>query len=101
MSPRWLREDEQDSIPWERRQDDRLENVLGAFVVTLGESVQERMAAAAGCSPTAVAALQWIGREPRLRSSDLARVLGLSSPGASQVVCALIAAGLVQRTRYL
>jgi MarR family transcriptional regulator, negative regulator of the multidrug operon emrRAB len=100
MSPRWLREDERDSIPWERRQDHRLENLFGALVVTLGERVQERMGAAAGCPPTAVAALQWIGRWRRIRSSDLAQVLELTPPGASHLVGALIAAGLIERTRY-
>jgi MarR family transcriptional regulator, negative regulator of the multidrug operon emrRAB len=100
MSPRWLREDERDSIPWERRQDDRLENLLGALAVTLGERVQERMAAAARCSPTAVAALQWVGRGRGLRTCELAEALGITMPGASQVVASLIADGLVQRTRY-
>ena len=100
MSPRWLREDERDSIAWEARHDDRLENLLGALAVTLGETVQERMAAAGRCSPTAVAALQWIGRGRGLRASDLAEALGITAPGASQLVASLIAVGLVQRTRH-
>ena len=68
--------------------------------MTLGELVQERMAAAARCSPTAVAALQWVGRGGDLRTCDLAEALGITMPGASQVVASLIADGLVQRTRY-
>lgn len=100
MSPRWLREGEGDSIPWERRQDHRLENLLGALAVTLGERVQERMAAAARRSPTAVAALQWVGRGRGLRTCDLAEALGITTPGASQLLASLIADGLVQRTRH-
>src|SRR5678815_1393763 len=100
MSPRWLRQDERDEVPWEERQDGRLENLLGALAVTLGERVQERMAAAAGCSRRAVAALQWLGRSRRLRTRDLAEALEVSMPGASQLVRSLMAAGLVQRTRY-
>ena len=99
MSPRWLREDERDSVSWEQRQDDRLENLLGALVVTLGERVQERMAAAAGCSASAVAALQWVGRRRGLRTCDLAEALEISTPGASQLVASLMAEGLVQQTR--
>ena len=66
----------------------------------LGELVQERMAAAARCSPTAVAALQWVGRGRGLRTCDLAEALGITMPGASQLVASLIADGLVQRTRF-
>lgn len=99
VSPRWLREDERDSIPWERRQDHRLENLLAALAVRLGDLVQERMAAAARCSPTAVAALQWVGRGRGLRTCDLAEALGITMPGASQLVASLIADGLVQRAR--
>src|SRR5262249_50728974 len=80
---------------------DRLENMLGALVVTLGARVQKRMAEAAGCSPMAVAALQWIDRGRRLRPTDLVEALEITSPGASQLVRSLIAAGLVQRTRYM
>jgi hypothetical protein len=86
MDPRWLREDERDSIPWERRQDHRLENLLAALAVTLGALVQERMEAAARCSPTAVAALQWVGRGGGLRACVLAEALGITMPGASQLV---------------
>jgi len=100
MSPRWLRQDDRDPIPWERQQDERLENLLAAFSVTLGDLVQERMAAEAGCSPTAVAALQWVGRGSGLRTCDVAEALGTSISGASQLVAALIAAGMVQRVRY-
>ena len=100
MSPRWLREDERDSVPWESRQDHRLENLLGALAVTLGELVQERMAAAARRSPTAVAALQWVGRGRDLRTCDLAEALGITTPGASQLVASLITDGLIQRTRH-
>ena len=89
-----------DSIPWERRQDDRLENLLGALAVTLGERVQERMAAsgpmlADGRGGAAV------GRSGRgLRTCNLAEALGITMPGASQVVASLVADGLVQRTRF-
>jgi DNA-binding MarR family transcriptional regulator len=100
VSPRWLRDDETDSIPWERRQDFRLENLLGALVVTVGERVLERMQAAAGCSPTAIAALQWVGRGPGLRTCDVAEALAISATGASQLVTSLIAEGLVERSRY-
>jgi DNA-binding MarR family transcriptional regulator len=100
MSPRWLRENERDSIPWESRQDQRLENLLAALAVTLGELVQERMAATARCSPTAVAALQWVGRGRGLRTCDLAQALRITMPGASQLVASLIADGLVQRIRH-
>jgi len=100
VSPRWLREDETDSISWERRQDFRLENLLGALVVTVSERVHERMQAAAGCSSTSIAALQWVGRGPGLRTCDVAEALALSTTGASQVVASLIAEGLIQRTRY-
>lgn len=98
VSPRWLREDERDTS-WERRQDERLENLLAALVVTLGEGVQDRMAAIAGFSPTAIAALQWLGRGRGLRTRDLAEALGISSPGASQLVASLTAAGMVRRAR--
>jgi len=100
VSPRWLRQDDRDPTSWEQHQDERLENLLGALAVTLGERVQERMAAAAGCSPVAVAALQWIGRGRHLRTCDIAEVLGISSPGASQLVASLMNAGLVERARY-
>ena len=101
MSPRWLRQDDRDPVSWEERQDDRLENMLGALVVTFGARVQKRMAEAAGCSPMAVAALQWIDRGRSLRPSDLVEALEITSPGASQLVHSLIAAGWVQRTRYM
>ena len=100
VSPRYLRQDDRDPYTWEQRQDERLENLFGALVVTLGERVQERMAEAAGCSPTGVAALHWIDRGRCLRSCDLVEALALSSPGGSQVVQSLIAAGLVERRRY-
>src|SRR5690348_7713509 len=97
MSPRWLREDEQDSVTWERHQDGRVENLLGALVLTLGDRVQERMAAAAGCSLQSVAALQWLSRGHPLRATDLAKALGITRTGASQVLGSLVAAGLVER----
>ena len=101
MSPQWLREDERDSVTWERHQDSRLENLLGALVVTIGDRVRERMAAAAGCSHLSVAALQWVSRVHWLRPTDLRKALGISSPGASQVIGSLVAAGLLeQRTPY-
>jgi DNA-binding MarR family transcriptional regulator len=100
MSPRWLREDEQDSVTWERHQDSRIENLFGALVVTLGDRVQERMAAAAGCSLQSVAALQWMSRGHPLRATDLGRALGISRTGASQVIGSLVAAGMVERTPY-
>jgi DNA-binding MarR family transcriptional regulator len=100
VSPRWLREGETDSISWERRQDFRLENLLGALVLAVSERVHERMQAAAGCSSTAIAALQWVGRGPDLRTCDVAEALAMSTTGASQIVASLIAEGLVQRTRH-
>jgi DNA-binding MarR family transcriptional regulator len=100
MSPRWLREDEPDSAGWEKQQDRRLENLVGALAVAVGELVQERMAAAAGCSPTAVSALQWVGRGRGLRTRDVAEALGISMPGASQLIESLIGAGLIERSRY-
>ena len=100
MSPRLLRQDDRDPMSWEQRQDERLENLLGALAVTLGERVQERMAEAAGCSPMAVAALQWIERGRGLRPCDLVQALEISAPGGSQLVRSLIAAGLVHRARY-
>jgi DNA-binding MarR family transcriptional regulator len=95
-----LRLDDRDPIPWEQQQDERLENLLAALSLTLGDLVQERMAAAAGCSPTAVAALQWVGRAPDVRTCDVAEALEISIPGASQLMASLIAAGMVQRARY-
>ena len=68
VSPRWLREDETDSISWERGQDIRLENLLATLVMTVGDRVRERMEAAAGCPSTAIGALQWVGRCPGLGS---------------------------------
>src|SRR5215470_9758859 len=97
MSPRWLREDEQDSVTWERHQDGRLENLFGALVLTLADRVQERMATASGCSLQSVAALQWMSRGQRLRATDLAKALRISRTGASQVIGSLVAAGLVER----
>ena len=99
MSPRWRRQDDRAPMSWEQRQDERLENMLGALAVTLGQRVQERMGEAAGCSPLAVTALQWIARGRHLRSRDLVEALEITSPGASQLVRSLIVAGLVQRTR--
>jgi DNA-binding MarR family transcriptional regulator len=87
-------------MSWEQRQDERLENLVGAFALSLGERLQERMAEAAGCSSTAVAALQWIDRGRKLRPSDLVEALEISSPGGSQLVRSLMATGLVQRARY-
>ena|SRR5215469_5701994 len=100
MSPRSLRQDDRAPMSWEQRQDERLENLLAALAVTLGERVQERMAEAAGCSPMAVAALQWIDRGRGLRPSDLVQALQISAPGGSQLVRSLIDAGLVHRARY-
>jgi DNA-binding MarR family transcriptional regulator len=100
MSPRWLREDEQDSVTWERHQDIRLENLVGALVMTLGDRVQERMAAAAGCSLQSVAALQWMSRGHPLRPTDLGEALGISRTGASQLIGSLVAAGLLERRPY-
>ena len=99
MSPRWLR-DEEEPGSWERGQEQRLDNMLAAFVVTLGERVQTRMARAAGCSPTAVAALQWVDRGRRVRTCDLAEALEITMSGASQLVRSLAGEGLVQRTRH-
>jgi DNA-binding MarR family transcriptional regulator len=87
-------------MSWERQQDQRLENLLGALAVALGDRVQERMRLAAGCSPAQVAALQWVGRGRGLRTGDVAEALGISMPGASQMVASLCAAGLVQRIRH-
>jgi DNA-binding MarR family transcriptional regulator len=100
VSPRWLRQDERDPVPWEQRQDRRLENLLGALVVTLGEQVQEQMAAAAGCSSIGVAALQWLGRGSDLRARDLVEALDISAPGASQLVASLTTTGLIERMRH-
>lgn len=100
MSPKWLREDERDSVTWERHQDIRLENLFGALVVTLADRVRERMASAAGCAHLSVAALQWVSRSHRLRPSDLGKALRISSPGASHVVSSLVGAGMLERTRY-
>ena len=100
MSPRWLRQDDRDPMSWEQRQDERLENLLGALAVALGERVQERMAEASGCSPMAVAALQWIDRGRDLRPCDLVKALEISAPAGSQLIRSLIAAGLVHRARY-
>jgi hypothetical protein len=79
-------------MSWEQRQDERLENLLRGVRNVAGERLQERMAEPAGCSSTAVAALQWIDRGRRLRPSDLA--LEISSPGGSHFVRSLLATGL-------
>jgi len=70
--------------------------MLGALAVTLGQRVQERMGEAAGCSPLAVTALQWIARGRHLRSRDLVEALEITSPGASQLVRSLIVARLAR-----
>ena len=95
-----MRQDDRDPMSWEQRQDERLENLLGAFAVALGERLQKRMAQAAGCSPTGVAALEWLDRGHNLRPRDLVEALEISPPGASQLIRSLIAAGLVRRARY-
>jgi DNA-binding MarR family transcriptional regulator len=87
-------------MSWEQRQDERLENLLGAFAVALGERLKKRMADAAGCSPMGVAALEWLDRGHNLRPRDLVDALEISPPGASQLVRSLMAAGLVRRARY-
>lgn len=100
MSPRSLRQDDRDPMSWEQRQDERLENLLGAFVVALGERLQKRMAEAASCSSTGVAALAWLDRGHNFRPKDLVDALELSPPGASQLIRSLMAEGLVRRARY-
>ena len=75
----------------------RVANLLGAVATAVGDRVREaagRALAHGGETPAAVVAL---GHAPGLSNDALARVLGLSHPGAVRLVDRLVADGLVER----
>ena len=75
----------------------RTANLLGAIALGLADNIldtAERHVAHGGCTP---AALCVIGHEPGQSIDFLARVLGMSHPGAVRLVDRLEADGLIQR----
>lgn len=95
MRPRWLIEEEgpRPSIAA------RASQLLGALAVQLGDRLNESMTSAAELSPEAIAALQWIGRAPGVRSRDLGKALGIGNPAVAHLVASLQAKDLILRVR--
>lgn len=93
MSPRWLRDETEDRPSPEAR----AANLLGALAIGLADRIESAIAESVGSSVAAVAALQWIHREPGLRNEELSRLIGLSHSRTVRVVAELVAEGSILR----
>ena len=95
MRPRWLIEEEGARPPLEPR----AAQLLGALSVAVSDRLLDAMGSAAGLSPEALAALQWIDRAPGVHGRDLAKALGIGAPAISRLLGRLEAEGLIRRER--
>ena len=75
----------------------KIENVLGAFLLALSDSMVRDMQSHAPEPGPAVSALALLGDAPGMSIEKLRRILGLSHPGAVRLVDRLSAEGLVRR----
>jgi len=75
----------------------KIENVLGAFLLALSDSMIREMESHAPEPGPAVSALALLGDAPGMSIEKLRRILGLSHPGAVRLVDRLSAEGLVRR----
>lgn len=75
----------------------QIENVLGAFLIALSDSMVRDMESHAPEPGPAVSALALLGDAPGMSIEQLRRILGLSHPGAVRLVDRLTAGGLVRR----
>jgi DNA-binding MarR family transcriptional regulator len=79
--------------------EDRLYNLLGAFVLAVGERLRLETEEAIGHTGAAAAALVTIAHFPDQTIEFLRRAIGLSHPAAVRVVDRLVEEGLVRRRR--
>lgn len=77
--------------------DDRLVNLLGAFVVALSDSLSSAVKAAAGHTGVLGAALAILAQEPGLGIEQLKRPLGRTQSATVRVVDQLVAEGYARR----
>lgn len=75
----------------------RVENLLGALVITLGDTLAERTEAVAGHGPSSPAALLGLLRRPGLSIATLRHSVGLSHSATVRLVDRLEADGLLSR----
>jgi len=75
----------------------KIENVLGAFLLALSDSMFRDMENHAPEPGPAISALALLGDAPGMSIEKLRRILGLSHPGAVRLVDRLAAEGLVRR----
>ena len=78
-------------------EDDRLENLLGAFALAVADRLRGETEAAIGHTGAAAAALLTIAQYPGRTVEFLRRPLGLSHPAAVRVVDRLVEQRLVRR----
>jgi len=81
--------------------DDRTGNLLGAFVLALGDAMRASVEKASGHGITASAALATALFSPGKSVDALRRTLGLSAAGATRLVDKLQGDGLVERRASL
>jgi MarR family transcriptional regulator, negative regulator of the multidrug operon emrRAB len=75
----------------------RLENLFGALLTALSDSLVARAEQAAGHSGATAAALTYLVQEPGLSIDELKQPLGLSQSATVRLVDRLVADGLVER----
>ncbi|MEO1046347.1 MAG: MarR family transcriptional regulator [Pseudomonadota bacterium] len=76
-----------------------LENLIGAFALTVTDKVQQAIATRFDKAGETPAALTAIGAAPGLTIGDLQPVLRLSQPGTVRLVDRLVADGLAEKRR--
>ncbi len=78
----------------------RVNNILAAFVLDVGQGMVERVERVAGQSGGLAAAVTYLLQEPGVGVEQLRAVLGLSQPATVRLVNQLVADGLATRTRH-
>jgi MarR family transcriptional regulator, negative regulator of the multidrug operon emrRAB len=85
------------SDSYDEPMDDRLENLLGALVLAVSDSLTTVVKGAAGHSGALGAALAVLAQDPGLGIEDLRRQLGRTQSATVRVVDQLVAGGLAKR----
>jgi MarR family transcriptional regulator, negative regulator of the multidrug operon emrRAB len=80
---------------------DRTNNLLGALVVALGDSMRTNIESASGQGVTAAAALATAFAFPGRSVDHLRKIVGLSAAGTTRLVDKLQADGLIERRASL
>jgi DNA-binding MarR family transcriptional regulator len=78
-------------------EDRRTENIVGALVLALSDSLLQGVAKAAPEPGQAAAAIALLRHEPGMPIERMRRALGLSHPGTVRLVDRLVGDGLVER----